>query len=323
MLGQQELINFPCSIRAPSWEDNNAYAELYQRHSSCDARECLCPGGREVAEPDGPWQLLLCRSCAAEGTHRRCSNLKMSHEAGWECDSCAGPGTSSGARSELAGPSTAGPAASRQWPGSLELESSSPSPSGQAASGQALGPEAQETSSPSTSGQMPAGPCQGSPVCEGSSRSSPPGPDRRRHQTRADRQTQTPYPRPRGQRERSRRPATRAASNTRSQAVPRLSRSSTSAETRRRSTSRQQPSAASRGPAPRQRSRSNRPSGPMRVRDRSHLQRWAQAPYERPRRRSQGSRTPAARAGRSPRSQAAPRLSQCSPARASHSRSTT
>ncbi|KAM9534200.1 uncharacterized protein ACIB01_013004 [Guaruba guarouba] len=232
MPGQQELINFPCSIRAPSWEDNNPYAELYQRHSSCDARECLCPGGREASEPDGPWQLLLCRSCTAEGTHRRCSNVEMSHEAAWECDSCAGPGPSSGASSELAGPSTAGPAASRQSPGSVELESSSPSTSGQAASGQALGPEAEETSSPSSSGQMPAGPCQGSPVCEGSSRSSPPGPDRRRHQTRADRQTRKPYRRPRGQRERSRRPATRAASNTRSQAVPRLSRCSTSRETR-------------------------------------------------------------------------------------------
>lgn len=36
-----------------------------------------------------PWQLLLCRSCAAEGTHRRCSNL--TNRAGtWECASCAG-----------------------------------------------------------------------------------------------------------------------------------------------------------------------------------------------------------------------------------------
>ncbi|KAM8995096.1 uncharacterized protein PRD47_013806 [Ara ararauna] len=151
-------------IRPPSWEDNNAYAELYQRHSSCDARECLCPGGREASEPDGPWQLLLCRSCAAECTHRRCSSLGKRHEARWDCDSCAGLGTSSGASSELAGPSTAGPAASRQSPGSVELESSSPSPSSQAALGQALGPEAQETGSPSTSGQMPSGSRQGSPV---------------------------------------------------------------------------------------------------------------------------------------------------------------
>ncbi|KAM9024750.1 uncharacterized protein PRD47_002963 [Ara ararauna] len=321
MLGQQELTNFPCSIRPPSWEDNNAYAELRERHSSCDARECLCSGGRGVAEPDGPWQLFLCRSCAAEGMHRRCSNLENIHEAGWECDTCAGVGSSSSASLELAAPSTTSTAASRQSPGSQELESSRASTSTQAASGQTLGPEAQETSSPSSSGEMPSGPGQGSPVRDDSSRPSPPRPDRRRHQARASRQTQTPYTRPRGQRERSRRPATRAASNTRSQAVPRLSQCSPSRETCRRSTTRQQPSAASRGSAPLQRSRSNRPSGPMRVRDRARLQRRAQAPYVRPRRRSQDSRTPAARAGRSPRSQAAPRLSQCSPARASRSRS--
>ncbi|NXD72609.1 G2E3 ligase, partial [Eolophus roseicapillus] len=40
-------------IRPPLWEDNSAYAELNERHSHCDARECLCPGGRGVAEPEG------------------------------------------------------------------------------------------------------------------------------------------------------------------------------------------------------------------------------------------------------------------------------
>ncbi|NXD63384.1 G2E3 ligase, partial [Eolophus roseicapillus] len=80
-------IRVPIRLVQASWEDNNAYAELYQRHSSCSARECLCPGGREEEEPDGPWQLLLCRSCAAEGTHRRCSNLGNNTHT-WECDSC-------------------------------------------------------------------------------------------------------------------------------------------------------------------------------------------------------------------------------------------
>ncbi|XP_057260969.1 LOW QUALITY PROTEIN: G2/M phase-specific E3 ubiquitin-protein ligase-like, partial [Pezoporus wallicus] len=55
--------------------------------------------------PLRPWQLFLCSSCAAVGTHRGCSNLGNS-EATWECDSCAGLGSSSSARSELAGPST-------------------------------------------------------------------------------------------------------------------------------------------------------------------------------------------------------------------------
>uniref|UniRef100_A0A8C0FST0 G2/M phase-specific E3 ubiquitin-protein ligase n=1 Tax=Bubo bubo TaxID=30461 RepID=A0A8C0FST0_BUBBB len=39
-----------------------------------------------------PWELLLCISCAAEGTHRRCSNLRTSRTS-WECESCAGQGT--------------------------------------------------------------------------------------------------------------------------------------------------------------------------------------------------------------------------------------
>ncbi|KAM8994773.1 G2/M phase-specific E3 ubiquitin-protein ligase-like [Ara ararauna] len=40
-------------VRQASWENNDAYADLYERHSRCDARECLCPGGREVSGLDG------------------------------------------------------------------------------------------------------------------------------------------------------------------------------------------------------------------------------------------------------------------------------
>ncbi|XP_030357384.1 uncharacterized protein LOC115614533 [Strigops habroptila] len=281
-------------IRQASWEDNNTYAQLYQRHRHCNARQCLYPGGREEAEREGPWQLLLCCSCAAEGTHRRCSNLGNSMER-WECDSCAGLGTSSGVSSELAGPSTTSPAAS----------------------GRTLGPPAQETTSPSSSRQMPSGPCHSSPMPEGSSRSSAPGPDRRQNQTCCNHQTQTPYTWRRRQQERS-----RAVSSTHSQAVLRLSRRSPARETHSRSTSRQQPSASSRGSAALERSRSSRSTGPVRVRDCSRLQRQAQTPYARPRRRRDSSRTSAARAERSPRSQAVPRLSQCSPTRASRRPST-
>ncbi|XP_050572905.1 PHD finger protein 7-like [Cygnus atratus] len=81
-------------VRGPAWENNNASASLQERCRRCTARECLYPQGREQAEGQGPWQLLLCRSCAAEGTHRRCSNLTNSAGT-WECDSCAGVGTSS------------------------------------------------------------------------------------------------------------------------------------------------------------------------------------------------------------------------------------
>ncbi|NWI88358.1 G2E3 ligase, partial [Pitta sordida] len=74
-------------FREPSWEEDNAFADLDERHSQCNASECLYPGGREEAEEEGPWELLLCRSCAAEGTHRRCSGLTDSITS-WECDSC-------------------------------------------------------------------------------------------------------------------------------------------------------------------------------------------------------------------------------------------
>ena len=39
-----------------------------------------------------PWQLILCSSCAAAGTHRQCSYLSNTTTT-WECDSCAGLGT--------------------------------------------------------------------------------------------------------------------------------------------------------------------------------------------------------------------------------------
>ena len=39
-----------------------------------------------------PWELLLCCSCAAQSTHRRCSNLSQSRST-WECNTCAGEGT--------------------------------------------------------------------------------------------------------------------------------------------------------------------------------------------------------------------------------------
>ncbi|NXG44374.1 G2E3 ligase, partial [Psilopogon haemacephalus] len=51
---QQELLNIPFSTRLPSWEDQEQeLQELAQVHSRCDASECLCPGGREVAEQEG------------------------------------------------------------------------------------------------------------------------------------------------------------------------------------------------------------------------------------------------------------------------------
>ncbi|KAM7095819.1 uncharacterized protein J5F26_010205 [Ciconia maguari] len=87
---------------------------LSERHSRCDASECLCPGGREQAEKEGPWQLLLCCSCAAEGTHRRCSYSRNS-TARWECNSCAGRGTGRRQSTRVALDWGQGPGKAWQW----------------------------------------------------------------------------------------------------------------------------------------------------------------------------------------------------------------
>ncbi|XP_032303957.1 PHD finger protein 7-like [Coturnix japonica] len=110
----QEMLNLGIYIpvRKPKWERNRAYAALGVRHGRCDASDCRHPHGREQREGEGPWQLLLCSSCAAQGTHRLCSNLSPSTTS-WECASCAGEGTASGTNSDSAGPNTA----SQQGPG--------------------------------------------------------------------------------------------------------------------------------------------------------------------------------------------------------------
>ncbi|XP_027563660.1 PHD finger protein 7-like [Neopelma chrysocephalum] len=89
--GSSSVFPSPVRLELP-WEENDAFAELRQRHRRCDASECLCPGGRQEAEQEGPWQLLLCSSCATEGTHRHCSGLRDTITS-WECDGCAGLGT--------------------------------------------------------------------------------------------------------------------------------------------------------------------------------------------------------------------------------------
>ncbi|XP_053810032.1 putative protein TPRXL [Vidua chalybeata] len=75
-----------------------------------------------------PWELLLCSSCAAEGTHRRCSGLRNRIES-WECDSCAGVGTASRDESELSGPSLTRQSGLEPAHGSSAPEAISPSSS--------------------------------------------------------------------------------------------------------------------------------------------------------------------------------------------------
>ncbi|XP_051649087.1 PHD finger protein 7-like [Manacus candei] len=123
------LMGIRIPFREPSWEENDAFAELGERHMHCDASECLFPGGRQEADEEGPWELLLCSSCAAEGTHRRCSGLRNSITS-WECDGCAGLGTSS-REPETISPNTGSLVLSGLSPSSAPLETVSPSTSAQ------------------------------------------------------------------------------------------------------------------------------------------------------------------------------------------------
>ncbi|NXH11861.1 PHF7 protein, partial [Bucco capensis] len=90
-LFQKEMlrIGIPIPERPPSWENIKKVEILHESYRRCDARECLFPRGREHGEEQGP---LSCSSCAAEGTHRLCSNLSPTGNS-WQCDGCAGLGT--------------------------------------------------------------------------------------------------------------------------------------------------------------------------------------------------------------------------------------
>ncbi|XP_050196657.1 PHD finger protein 7-like, partial [Myiozetetes cayanensis] len=142
-------------FRPPSWMGFNAFADLGERHRHCDASECLFPGGREEAEEEGPWELLLCSSCAAEGTHRHCSGLRNSITR-WECDGCAGLGTASRDDSELAGPSTARQSGLEPSEVSREPETISPNTGSLELSGLSPSSPTLDTISPSTSNQVPS-----------------------------------------------------------------------------------------------------------------------------------------------------------------------
>ena len=75
-------------IQDASWEmENNAYGDLYVRHSTCDRDNCLCPNGRSHRERSGDWQLLICETCGSKGSHWKClSSHNWIDE--WVCDEC-------------------------------------------------------------------------------------------------------------------------------------------------------------------------------------------------------------------------------------------
>ncbi|XP_053805549.1 PHD finger protein 7-like isoform X1 [Vidua chalybeata] len=105
-LTEMLIMGIRLSKRPPSWQsDQEVGPSSDQRHGRCDASRCLCLRGREHVEANGPWQLWLCSSCAAEGTHQLCSSLE-STTCSWECSTCAAAGTASSGKSELVSPKT-------------------------------------------------------------------------------------------------------------------------------------------------------------------------------------------------------------------------
>ncbi|KAM3955985.1 uncharacterized protein ACR2FA_010039 [Aphomia sociella] len=58
--------------RDAAWElEQNAFAEIYERETSCDAARCDCPRGRRH-DGEGPWDIRLCILCGSSGVHLHC-----------------------------------------------------------------------------------------------------------------------------------------------------------------------------------------------------------------------------------------------------------
>ncbi|XP_072186749.1 uncharacterized protein [Excalfactoria chinensis] len=131
----QDMLTLGIRIpfRIPIWWENVAYAGLAVWYRRCVASDCHYPQGR-LQSGEGPWELLLCSSCAARGTHRLCSHLSDSTTI-WECNACAGEGTASGTSSGLAGLSNTSQQGLQPSESSVATESSSSGTSSQAPSG--------------------------------------------------------------------------------------------------------------------------------------------------------------------------------------------
>jgi len=92
--------------RDASWETvPNAYAELLERHNSCNVEKCMCPypEKRRYQLESGSWEIILCNTCGSNGTHKLCSSIKFDQT--WICSSCKtiveGPSSAKKKRSEI------------------------------------------------------------------------------------------------------------------------------------------------------------------------------------------------------------------------------
>ncbi|XP_068608325.1 G2/M phase-specific E3 ubiquitin-protein ligase [Brachionichthys hirsutus] len=87
---QEEMLRMGIYIpeRDASWEmEENAYSELLEVYSCCDALTCLCDEGRARTAKTGWFEVIRCRLCGSRGTHRKCSGLKLD-TSDWACGDC-------------------------------------------------------------------------------------------------------------------------------------------------------------------------------------------------------------------------------------------
>jgi len=89
---EKEMLRYGIYIpdRDAKWEtDENAFEDLYIRHSTCDSQVCLCPQGREHNVEDTDFELILCELCGSQGVHVACAGLDPVNLR-WKCDICLG-----------------------------------------------------------------------------------------------------------------------------------------------------------------------------------------------------------------------------------------
>ncbi|XP_027844173.1 G2/M phase-specific E3 ubiquitin-protein ligase-like isoform X2 [Aphis gossypii] len=86
--GRMLTLGIYIPSRDASWETvPNAYVELLERHSSCNAVTCLCPHPeKRKYQNDSSWEIILCNTCGSNGTHKLCSSLKC--DQAWLCPGC-------------------------------------------------------------------------------------------------------------------------------------------------------------------------------------------------------------------------------------------
>lgn len=85
-----EMLNLGIYIpeQDAAWElEQNAFQDLYIRHSRCDAVICACPKGRKYDRDDSSWEVVLCSNCGSEGCHVGCGKISRV-TLKWQCASC-------------------------------------------------------------------------------------------------------------------------------------------------------------------------------------------------------------------------------------------